>query len=167
MVLLGADLAISESDQADYTAIATCGLDWDLNLYLLDVVWGHWSMNRILKQLTRAAAKAKALYGRLDQIAIEKVQFQAAVVQEMLRTTKLPARGVVPDRDKVSRARAWAIRAEQGKVYADREARWWPAVLDQLVDFPTGTNDDVVDGVSAAWEGLSAHPAPGFVELDW
>jgi predicted phage terminase large subunit-like protein len=123
-------------------------------------------MNNILNQIKQAAARAKANYGRLDQIAIEKVQFQAVVVQEMLRTTTLPARGVVPDKDKVSRARPWAIRAEQGKVYADREARWWPVLAEHLVDFPNGVKD-IIDAISAAWQGVTRRPAPGFFELDW
>jgi predicted phage terminase large subunit-like protein len=119
--------------------------------------WGHWSMNKILRHLTAAAETAQARYGRLDQIAIEQVQFQAAVTQEMLRTTPLPARGIVPDKDKVSRARHWAIRAEQNKVYADRDARWWPAFADDLVDCPNGRMD-LIDAVSIAWQAVSGQP---------
>jgi predicted phage terminase large subunit-like protein len=154
LVIVGADLAISESEQADYTAIVTCGLDPEMNLYLLDMVWGHWSMNTILQELRGAAARAQTAYGRLDVVAIEQVQFQAAVVQEMLRTTTLPAQGIVPDKDKVTRARPWAIRAEQGKVYANRTALWWPILADQLVDFPHGVKD-LIDAISTVWQAVA------------
>ena len=153
-IVLGVDLAISESEQADYTVIAVCGMDENYNLYLLDMAWGQWTFNTILTQLKKAAVKAQKVYGRLDLIAVEQVQFQAAVVQEMLRTTALPAKGVTPDKDKVVRARRWALRAEQGKVYADRDARWWAFLADCLADFPNGTKDPI-DAISVMWQAVA------------
>jgi len=153
-VLIGVDLAIKEKEDADFTVIVTAALDDENNLYLLDVVWGHWSMNTTLRNLKRIARDVKARFERLDLIAIEDVQFQAAVTQEMLRTTTLPAKGITPDKDKTARARYWAIRAEQGKVYADRDAAWWPIFADDLVDCPNGVWDRI-DAVSILWQGAS------------
>jgi len=157
-VVLGVDLAISEKQTADYTAIATCAMDADNVFYLLEMQRGHWTMHQTLRRIQAAASQAKARWGRLDLVAVEDVQFQAAVVQELLRTTTLPARGVTPDKDKTTRARAWGIRAEQGRVYADRDATWWPPLADELVDFPTGEHDDQVDAVSVAYHRLTQRP---------
>lgn len=154
-VILGVDLAISEKQTADYTVIATCALDEDNRFYLLDMQRGHWTMNQTLQHIQSAAERCSAQYGRLDLVAVEETQYQAAVVQELLRTTLLPARGVKPDRDKTTRARAWAVRAEQGLVSANRETLWWPSFADEVVDFPTGEHDDQVDAISAAWQAVS------------
>lgn len=164
---LGVDLAISEKQTADYTAVCTAALDANNRLYLLDMRRGQWTMNQTLEQLKAAAARTQAQYGRLDLIAIENVQFQAAVTQEMLRTTKLPARGVFPDKDKVARARAWGVRAEQAQVFVDREAPWWPAFADEAADFPTGDHDDQVDAVSAAWQGAGLSAELRSFQTEW
>src|SRR5450759_3433565 len=53
----------------------------------------------------------------LQAVNIEDVAFQSTFVHELLDRTRLPARAVHPDADKVTRARALAARYEGGKVY--------------------------------------------------
>lgn len=71
--------------------------------------------------------------------------FQAVFVRELLARTHLPAVPVRPERDKVTRARALAARYESGKVFHLRSAPGLADFEDELVAFPNGTHDDLVD----------------------
>jgi hypothetical protein len=59
---------------------------------------------------------------RLTALNIESTAFQVTFTREMLRTTRLPAREVHPDHDKVTRARSLAARYEAGTVFHLRGA---------------------------------------------
>jgi len=87
-------------------------------------------------------------------IAIEQVQYQAAVVQELLRTTALPVRGIKPDKDKLTRFLPLAARYEQGLVAHSPELPGW--FEDELLSFPVGAHDDGCDALAYAWQALGA-----------
>ena len=63
----------------------------------------------------------------------------------MLARTNLPARAIYPDRDKVTRARTLAARYEAGKVFHLRGAPGLAVYEAELVAFPNGEHDDLVD----------------------
>lgn len=148
---MGVDLAISTREGADYTAIAVISRDPEGRIWVRDVVRGRWTFHETLRQIASLAER-----WRPKLIAVEKVQYQAAVVQELLRTTKLPVKGVNPDRDKAARAMLLQPRYEQGLVYHSpslpREFE------DELLVFPEGEHDDQVDALVYAYEatGLMA-----------
>lgn len=78
--------------------------------------------------------------------AVQELRREPSIVQYGLRSIR-------PDGDKVSRALAWAARAEARKVALLRGA-WVPAFLDEVCRFPTGAHDDQVDAVSGAFPML-------------
>jgi predicted phage terminase large subunit-like protein len=95
---------------------------------------------------------------QLSALNIEATQHQSTFVREMLSRTRLPARPVHPDSDKVTRARTLAARFEGRKV---NFLRGGPGMgtgptdpgefARQLLAFPNGEHDDLVDaGVMAA-----------------
>ena len=51
----------------------------------------------------------------------------------------------VPSKDKQTRAQAIAGRWSMGKVYLPKFAPWFEDAVDQLLNFPNGANDDLVD----------------------
>jgi predicted phage terminase large subunit-like protein len=88
-------------------------------------------------------------------IRIEEVQFQAAVVQELLRTTTLPVKGAPCDKDKLTRFQPVAARYEQHLIY---HAIGLPGYFeDELLSFPVGLNDDMADAEVHAFNGLGAY----------
>jgi predicted phage terminase large subunit-like protein len=147
--VLAVDLAISEKEGADYTALAVMSRDADGRIYLLHV-------ERLRTGFHGAIERIKALAATWGPtvIAVEAVQYQAAAVQELLRRTMLPVRGVKPDRDKVTRFQPLAARYEQGLVY---HAPDLPREFEQeLLAFPVGKHDDMVDAASYAFAALSS-----------
>lgn len=147
--VLGVDLAISERDGADYTAIVAMARDPDTGIvYIKEVERFRAGFHEVLSRIKAAAARHSP-----SIVAIEQTQFQAAVVQELARTTTLPVRGVRPDRDKVTRFAPLLTRFEQRLVRLDPSG--CPAAFrDELLAFPDSANDDMVDAASYAFAAL-------------
>ena len=140
------DLAISEKTTADFTVGVCVGVDDENNINLLEVRRGHWAFNRTLDEI---GAMGHA-WPTISRIGIEQVAYQAAAVQEALRRTMLPIVPMEPDRDKVTRARLLEARANAGKVYRPAKSAWWADAAQELLYFPAGAHDDVVDAMSGA-----------------
>lgn len=154
-VTLGVDLAISEREGADFTAIVALTRDPASGVvYVKEVERFRGAFSEVLARIKAAAARHAP---RL--IAIEQTQYQAAVVQELTRTTTLPVRGVRPDRDKVTRFAPVLTRYEQRQVRHDPAGvpAWF---RDELLAFPVGEHDDGVDAMAHAWAGMAFGAVP-------
>jgi predicted phage terminase large subunit-like protein len=150
----GIDLAISTSTSADYTALVTITLTPTGDIYVREVTRFRGTFNEILKEIERTAIKWGSVV-----IGIEKVQFQASVVQELLRTTQLNAIGIVPKGDKVERFQPVVARYENGLIYHDKKLI--PEFEKELLIFPMGVNSpDMVDAFSMAFKALSYSAVP-------
>ena len=143
------DLAVSTKTSADYTASARVALAMDGTLYIADVMRfrAEWpeTRRRILATVQREPGVT---------VAVEKVAFQLAAIQELRREPEMAGVAlveVVPDRDKLSRAYVWSSRAEAGKV-ALVDGPWVPMFINECVAFSGDgtTHDDMVDAVSGA-----------------
>lgn len=150
-VVLGVDLAISSKEGADFTAIVAMSRAPDSGIiHVREVERGRWSFHESINRI-----KAAAQRHRPALIAVEQVQYQAAMVQELLRTTALPVRGVRPDRDKVTRFAPLLTRFEQHLVRLDPSGV--PAYArEELLAFPEADHDDCIDAMSCAWVGLQS-----------
>lgn len=138
---MGVDLAISKSETADYSSIVVVGFDKDSGRrYILDVWRAKEGFHEIVQSIQSMAAKWNP-----SRINIEAVQYQVAVVQELLRKTALPVRAVKPDRDKVSRFHGLLARYEQLLVTHVRGLM--PEFEAELLSFPHGSHDDMVDAL--------------------
>lgn len=151
--VLGVDLALSTKEGADWTAIVAMARDAAGTVYVRDAQRIRAPFHQVLQFIQQMAAKHNPVV-----IAIEAVQYQAAVVQELLRTTRLPVRGVKPDKDKLTRFLPLAARYEQSLVqHAPGVPGWFE---DELLAFPVGEHDDGVDAAAHAFAALpSATPA--------
>ena len=177
---VGLDLALGTSQRSDYTAAVEVLEDAEHNLYVvgawrerLEDGIGHWltgvddggapilsgpalSGPRLLWNLDRlppgfvGSSRQAPEPRRLAKLNIESVAYQAAFTREMLRYTRLPAHACHPDSDKVSRARAVAIRYEAGKVFHVRGAPGIDLLEAEQIAFPNGEHDDLVDALGYA-----------------
>jgi len=145
-VVLGVDLAISEREGADWTAIVALSRDpASGRIYLREVERHRAGFREVLARIEAAAQRWQPAL-----IAIEQTQYQAAVVQELARSTKWAVRGVKPDRDKVTRFAPLLTRYEQRLVWHDpaRVPAWF---REELLAFPEGVHDDAVDAAAYAF----------------
>ena len=144
-IAMGVDLAISSKDTADYTAIVVMARDEFGKLYVLDAVRERVDFPNALRLIRNVADKWNP-----RAILIEQVAFQAVVVQELLRQTTLPIKGVIPDKDKITRAQPLALRYEQNLVWHEMLPSWFE---DELLAFPNAQHDDAVDALVYAYQG--------------
>lgn len=147
-VVMGVDLAISTREHADWTAAAVLGRDADGTVWVLAVERVRATFHQVLGFIGAMAER-----WRPRTVGIEVVQFQAAAVQELLRTTTLPVRPVHPgQRDKLTRFQPLEARYEQGLV---RHAPGLPDEFErELLGFPVAEHDDQVDALSCAWDAF-------------
>jgi predicted phage terminase large subunit-like protein len=138
------DLAISEKTTADYTVGWTIGVNDDNDIFLLERRRGHWDFNTTLGQIQDMGLA----WPGVERIGIEQVAYQAAAVQEALRRSMLPVVPVIPDKDKVTRARLLEARAAAGKVYRPEHISWWPEFAQEALFFPAGSHDDQIDSLA-------------------
>ena len=151
--VMGVDLAISMKEGADYTAAVVMMRGPDGTTWIVDAARIRASFDQVLRFIQQMADKWNPAL-----ILIEQVQYQAAVVQELLRKTTLPVKGVKPDRDKMTRFSPLQARYEQGLVHHSKRL---PEEFErELLSFPIGTHDDMVDASAYAFAGLGKLPQP-------
>jgi predicted phage terminase large subunit-like protein len=141
-ITMGVDLAISTKSDADYTAAVVVGTLAG-RTWILAAEHVRTGFHGVLNFITSLAEKWKP-----SIVAIESVQYQAAVVEELLRSTNLPIQAVRPDRDKITRFLPLEARYEQGLVY---HAPGLIAYTDEVLSFPAGAHDDLVDAAAYAY----------------
>lgn len=146
-VSAGVDLAISTSDQAAWTAVVIMGLCNQGRTWVLDARRTRASFRDIIKFIQQVCKPWKPAI-----VNVEKVQFQAAVVQELQRTTSLPVRGIVPDKDKITRFLPIQTRYEAMEIWHNEGLP--PAFEEEVLAFPESDFKDQVDALAFAFLGL-------------
>lgn len=152
-VHVGVDLAISTKTGADWTACVAVTRDRHGNVFILEAERIQGTFDQVLEFVKRFSGKHNPL-----SIQIEQTQYQAAVVQELLRRTSLPVRGVQPDRDKLTRFMPLEARYEQGLVYHHPNLPDW--FERELLAFPLGQHDDGVDAAAYAYAAFTKPVIP-------
>lgn len=147
----GVDLAISMKETADYTAIVTIGIDDHGRVWIVDAERRRVGFHDGLEFIKQKAARWNP-----DQIGVEVVQFQAAVVETLLRSTTLPVRKIRPDKDKLTRAQSLITRYENGLVYHSDQLP--QDFTNELLSFgPDCEHDDFVDAAVYAYSMASGY----------
>lgn len=155
-IIMAVDPAISEKTTADYFAMFVLGVDKDTgDIYELDVFRDR--IGEINDQVQRVLE-----FNRLwkpDQIRVEAVAYQAglgkAVQRAALKAGELaPVRQVVPDKDKFRRAVIHSANFAGGLVHLRRDHPLFDALVAEIMEFPKGKHDDMLDAYMHAAEQL-------------
>ncbi len=140
------DLAWSMDERADYTVISTWAITPKRHLLLLDMQRGHFEGPDIVPKLRLAWDRWGGTH-----IGVEKATRQMGIIQEAERTG-LPVKDLKADKDKVARALPATARMERHTVWfpAPAEKPWVTEFEEELLAFPAGRHDDMVDTLSYA-----------------
>ena len=147
------DLAASARTKADYTVVATCGLDGLQNIFILNLVRGRWEWPDAYEAIVQ-----EVLAQGVRLVGVESNGFQLSGFQELIRDKRLKKVAIFPvpvDSDKVSRSLLVSARAANGKLYYARGAGWAEVFISEFVNFPSGKHDDIVDAVCGCVELLN------------
>jgi predicted phage terminase large subunit-like protein len=157
-VYAACDLAVSKKDSADFTVFVVVGVDRSDNIWVLDVRRGRWNAAEIIDQLfdvhrvwkpkligMEEGAILSAIGSFLDKRIAEEKLWDIAIEPQKIR-----------GKDKESRARPIQGRMQQGMVYFPRNASWTAEAMNELLRFPAGTHDDIVDALGWIGQMLSS-----------
>ena len=145
---IGSDLAVSQTETADYSVFVIGGTDENGVLYIFRVIRERMDSQEIVETML-------SLQRIYDPIAMsmEKGQIEKAIGpflrQRMLETgdfiTLLP---VAPSVDKLTRARSIQARIRAGAVKFDQKQDWFLDFEEEAIVFPRSKHDDQVDALA-------------------
>lgn len=141
------DLAISKRETADYFVILTFGIDNEGNIYIINILRGHydWPEQKKISRENYMRWKGLGLRWR----GIETVQYQAVLLQELNVFSDMSVRALsTMGLDKVTRAMSMSAKYESGKVFHNANMENLEDLEDELTTFDEGEHDDIVDCVS-------------------
>lgn len=148
------DLA-GTKDGGDWTAGGLLGLTPDGRYVIGDMVRVRESPEGVEAMIKATASRD----GNLTTVAIPQDPGQAGKSQVRALTRLLsgyPVSSKPVTGDKVQRARPFAAQVNVGNVVMVRGA-WNDAMRDEMRNFPNGAHDDQVDGLSLAFDELTAN----------
>jgi predicted phage terminase large subunit-like protein len=161
-IIMSLDAAQETNNRADYNALTTWGVFFneETNNYCIIL------LNAIKKRMEYPDLKAMVLEEykewEPDVFIVEKKSNGSALYQEF-RRMGVPIGEFTPGKgqDKIARVNAVSALFQGGVVFAP-DRRWAREVIEECNDFPSGTNDDLVDSTTLA---LMRFRQGGFIRL--
>lgn len=137
--VLTIDPAASERQTADPTAMIVADLGADGNVYV----------RAIRNQRTSPSITAETIQNLYETYQPQVVGIEQGALGLVFRDllAGLPVIGLKPDKDKVRRLLAVSRFFEAGKVFLVKDIQNGQALREQLIEFPKGTHDDMVDAI--------------------
>jgi len=144
------DFAIGKLDRNDYTVGITVGVDMEDNIWVVDCRRGRWDAFEIAEEVVSMHKEHSAMV-----TGVERGQLSMAIgpyldkrISEE-RAWDLALKDLPPGkRDKESRARVIQGRMRQGRVFFPKNALWMTEMKEELMKFPLGQHDDMVDALA-------------------
>ena len=148
MRIYGASDYAVTAEGGDYTVHMVVGVDEHDDLYVLDL-WRKQS-NSItwVESLLDLMQKWSPIMWAEESGQIKRALGPIIHKRQLERKVWCARREFSSTADKVSRCRAILARVEMGKVYFPEKAMWWGEMQAELLKFPHGRNDDIVDAFS-------------------
>lgn len=148
------DFAISEKQTADWTVGATVCHDEHDNIHVVDVLRMKGDADQIVQAMLTVARQYGQDPSTGYMIGVENGQIwltMKSLFERAMRDAAMyvPIEVLKPLTDKQVRARPLQGRMQQGRVYFPEDRGWTAHVRHELLRFPAGTHDDVVDAL--AW----------------
>lgn len=162
-IFMTVDYAISKKSRRDYTAMGVFALDANDDLYLLTVRRARMGANEIIENVVDLCRQYKPhIYagerGQIHEAVWPMIDAQLMRERIMISVDE----SLVPVQDKEVRARPLQGRMQRKKLILSYDELTKPAVYDalerEMLQFPSGPNDDMVDMMS--WAARLAYNVP-------
>jgi predicted phage terminase large subunit-like protein len=146
------DTAIEESDQSDYT-VGTLWAECADGYYLVDMYRKKVQFPELMRDIQNCFAMRKA-----KAVLVEKKASGHQIVQAFQKKTTIPIIQMVQGKNmgkkKSERLVLTSGLFEAKKVKFPSNKSWMIDVVDELVNFPNATHDDIVDSVTMYLERM-------------
>jgi predicted phage terminase large subunit-like protein len=150
------DHAVSMEQGRDKTCLMVVGVDERDNIYVLpDLVWRQMATDQTVEHMLRLIRKFNPMFwwAGKDHIAKSIGPFLRKRMAE--ESTFAAIVEVVPIGDKRARAQSIHGRMSMGRVFFPKFAPWWAEARSELLRFPGGAHDDLVDTLALIGLGLA------------
>ena len=161
-IIMSLDAAQEKTNRSDYNALLTWGVFFNEETKNYNIIL----LNAVKERLEFPELKQRVLEEykdwQPDSFIVEKKSNGAALYQEM-RRMGVPISEFTPGKgqDKISRVNAVSDLFSSGIVWVP-DRRWAWEVVEECNDFPSGSNDDLVDATTLA---LLRFRQGGFIRL--
>ena len=158
------DLAVGQKQTNDWTVGVVGALDWNDDIHIIDLVRARWNTHQIAEAIVNTHVKYGAIL-----TGIEKGQLELAikpslekVMQERRQYITLAEgdQALKPITDKMVRARPLQGRMQQGKLILPSDQPWVEVLVHELLRFPGGLHDDIVDSLAWLVKMILGHAPP-------
>lgn len=160
------DPAISDKQTADYSAIVVAGMDHDHQVYVLDYIRGRWTPHELIQNIFTTYLKWKPNAIGLETVAYQKSLKYFLEEKMMMTGTHFPIEEVKRggNASKEFRIKALEPYYRGGRVF---HAAWMKDLEDELVTFPKGKHDDLIDALSDQLELLLPGSVQNNFRIPW
>ena len=138
--ILSIDIASTSSNYSDYTAMTVIGYNRG-SYYIRDFVRGKWDN---VAKITEAAAALISKY-KITKAVCEKVGIQNLIISYIREHLSIPVYPFKRTKNKMHYLRAILPYIESGQLYIWKTLH---DVVDELLQFPNGMYDDIVDTIT-------------------
>jgi predicted phage terminase large subunit-like protein len=166
--IMRVDPAISKADSADYTATVVLSATPGKNgpIFVREVKRGHWSLRDTVNECFQTYDRLKQRKTIVEINAYQKALADELVAEQELRRGRIGVTAVTDDKDKLRRAHSITPMCQDGRVRFNLNDPMQQRLLDEMLLFPTGDHDDMVDAFIGAlqdireWGGLMPEVIP-------
>lgn len=143
-----ADLAVTTKTESDYTVILSCAISPDMKLFVEDMI-------RVKIEGPDIVPTIQQLYNKYKwaHVCLEKQNFTKNFTQ-LAQRTGMRVREMDTSKDKITQALPLSARMESGDVLFRRNASWLEELERELMTFPVGRHDDIVDALVLGAQSL-------------
>ena len=156
MIVQSWDTAMKSNAGSDYSVCTT----W------LQTANGHYWIDTYRAKLEfpelKLMCKSLASKWNPHAILIEDKGSGTSLIQEFRSDRTMNILKINPERDKVTRMSFASPVIEAGNVYIPESAAWLPDATNEIMQFPNGSHDDIVDSMSQYinWQRLKQEANP-------
>lgn len=160
---MGIDPSAGEKEQSDFIGIASIGIDAQGRIFAGRVIEAKLSFHQMVETIL-----AQGEHIGPAKIAVETNFFQKVLKSELDRRNReehryLPFVEQRTIKDKITRFLSLSAIAEAGLIWLEEGNPEHQRLLDQMLEFPDGAHDDLMDGFDFAVQAARA-PAAGHFE---
>ena len=158
------DLAIGQKQTNDWTVGVVGALDWNDDLHVIDVIRGRWQTHQIADAIISTHTKYECVLTGIEkgqlELALRPTLDKLMAERRQYITLAEGDAALKPVTDKIVRARPLQGRMQQGKLLLPSNQPWVEVIMHELLRFPGGLHDDIVDGLAWLVKMVLGHAPP-------
>lgn len=148
------------TSDGDFTEHGVIGVDFNGNIYVADWWYGKTAPDEWIEAMCDLIHLHKPMIWFGEGGVIRRSVEPFMITRMVQRNAFCRIEWLSSISDKSTRARSIQAMASMGKVFVPAKAKWLDRWLSQMMKFPAGKNDDIVDVMSLFGRGIEQFSTP-------